>query len=441
MLNSDLSPGASAPFRPGRAWATVGVLIILFVLSNADRQILAMLVDPIKADLRISDVQIGLLQGFAFFLLYAIAGIPLGWAVDRFSPRMIILMGVLLWSICTTACGLASGFWGLFWARVGLGVGEASLTPAAYAIMGRIFPKERLGLPTSAYMASATVGPGVSFLLSGLVVAELAQRAPLEAPVIGELQAWQSTFIILGLPGVFLAFLAFTLPRVTLGRVQPGLVAEPASPFLREHWVLLISHFIAFALMGACVGTMLYWGPASYARVFQWRPDQIGPAFGLLFAIGGTFFVVSAGAVADRLFARGVKDAHFRVALTTSAVGICLLFVGLLLPNGLWNFALAGLGSIILIAWTGTGGASLQLIAPPHLRGRLIAMLLFANSIIASGFGPLAVGAIAEHVLHDPRQINVAMAATVAIAGPLGLLLLTATLPRYRALVNKTLTQ
>lgn len=423
---------------PAYAWYAVGVLVLLYIFSMADRQVIAMVVDPLKSDLGLSEIQVALLQGFAFVLLYATAGIPLGWAVDRYSPRLLIFQGVLFWSVCTMLCGLSTGFWSLFLARVGVGIGEATLTPAAYAIIGRSFPKDRIGLPTAIYMSNSVVGTGAAFALSGMIISGLSGMSPVRVPLIGELGVWQSTFILMGAPGLLLCLLALSLPR--FGN-EPGQIRAPITPmlpFIRTHWVLLSSHFVAFALIGSCVGTMLYWGPAAYARMFDWTPAEIGWKFGLTFAIGGPVCIIAAGAVADRLFRAGILDAHLKVPIATTAIGAVCLIIGLLLGDGRSSFALAGVGVVVMVAWAGPGGASLQLIAPPSLRGRLTAIWLLTNSLIGSAAGPLIVAAITEHVYRDPQRIGWAMVICITVAAPAGIGLLLLALPRVQRLLTQS---
>jgi MFS family permease len=204
MHNTSEEPGYP---RPAYAWYVVVILFLAFTVSYIDRQIISLLVDPIKADLGISDTQIGLLQGFAFTVFYTFAGIPLGRLADRKNRKIIITVGMFLWSLMTAACGLAKTFTHLFIARVGVGIGEASLSPAANSMITDYFPKDKRGKPVALYFMGVYVGVGLSFILGGMVISWVASTGEVVLPLVGELSAWQLTFMIVSIPGLLLVCL------------------------------------------------------------------------------------------------------------------------------------------------------------------------------------------------------------------------------------------
>ena len=207
-----LALSATAPWpSPLRAWYAVAVLVLAFVFSFVDRIVIALLVEPIKADLGISDFGIGLLQGFAFALFYALLGIPIGRLSDRVSRRGIIATGIAIWSLMTAACGLARSFFGLFLARVGVGVGEATLSPAAYSMISDYFPREQLGRALGVYQSGALLGAGIAFLVGGAAVQMLSVYDGQVLPVLGEVRMWQLAFFVVGLPGLLVALLMLTV--------------------------------------------------------------------------------------------------------------------------------------------------------------------------------------------------------------------------------------
>jgi MFS family permease len=196
---------------PLRAWYAVAVLVLAFVFSFIDRIVIALLVEPIKADLGISDFDIGLLQGFAFAIFYALLGIPIGRLSDRISRRGIIATGIAVWSLMTAACGLARSFFGLFLARVGVGVGEATLSPAAYSMISDYFPREKLGRALGVYQSGAMLGAGIAFLVGGAAVQLLSAYDGQVLPVLGPVRMWQLAFFAVGLPGLLIALLMLTV--------------------------------------------------------------------------------------------------------------------------------------------------------------------------------------------------------------------------------------
>ena len=195
MQTQSSPPTSVEPWpRPGIAWYAVVILVVAFIFSFVDRIIISMLVEPLKADLGLSDTQLGLLQGPAFALFYALVGLPIGRWADRYSRRAIIAWGISIWSVMTAVCGLARNFLQLFLARVGVGVGEAALSPAAYSMIADYFPREKLGRAVGVYQAGAFFGAGLSFLVGGLVIQAVAKAGEISLPVIGEVQAWQMVF-------------------------------------------------------------------------------------------------------------------------------------------------------------------------------------------------------------------------------------------------------
>ncbi len=185
--------------------------MLMYIFSFIDRTTISLIVEPMKRDLNISDTQIGMLQGLAFALLYTFLGLPIARLSDRFSRRAIIAAGVFIWSIMATLCGLARTAMQLFIARIGVGVGEAALSPAAYSIITDSFPRSRLGSAFGVYNIGITIGAGVAFLVGGIVVAAVSHAgASYTLPLFGEVRAWQMVFIVTGAPGILLPLLLLT---------------------------------------------------------------------------------------------------------------------------------------------------------------------------------------------------------------------------------------
>ena len=189
------------------AWTTVTILMIAYVLSFIDRQILNLLVEPIRRDLVISDTQMSLLMGLSFALFYTVCGIPLGRLADTRSRRGLIAIGVLFWSAATAACGTAKLYWQFLICRVGVGVGEAALSPAAYSLIADSFPPERRATAISVYSMGVYLGSGIAFLLGGLVIQFASAQGNVVLPVLGEVRPWQLIFLILGAAGVLFTLL------------------------------------------------------------------------------------------------------------------------------------------------------------------------------------------------------------------------------------------
>lgn len=186
------------------AWYVVFICMLAYIFSYVDRQILVLMIEPIKADLNLTDTQFSLLHGLAFSLFYALIGLPIVYLADRFSRPAIISMGIIIWSIATAACGLSKNFIQLFLSRMSVGVGEAVLSPAAYSIFSNLFSKRQLGRAVGVYSIGSFIGGGLAFLVGGYVISLLKGTTLVDIPILGMLRPWQVAFIIVGLPGVLI---------------------------------------------------------------------------------------------------------------------------------------------------------------------------------------------------------------------------------------------
>jgi len=428
---------ADPPYpSPAVGWYAVFVLLLMFMLSFTDRQIIALMAEPLQKDLGLTDVQLGLLQGFAFGLLYVFAGQFLGWATDRLSRRMLILGGVLVWSLSCVLSGLARGFTGLFAARLGVGVGEATLGPGAASMLSDLFPRDKLTLALGVFTLGANLGIALSFTLGGVIVGLLAGSGGYHVPLLGTLQAWQLTFILVGLPGLVLGWLLLTLPEpVRRGRLSDGgQFLKPLLALLARRPKLFACHFLGFSLNSVLGFAMLGWAPALLGRRYGWAPTEIGPAVGMVVGVCGISGSVSAGFIADHFFRRGVHDIQFR----TQA-----FYYGLMIPFSvlLWlapsaQLFLLGMGGIYFCSSSTVpqGSVTLQLVAPNELRGRLSS----AHGLVASilGFsGPLLVALLTEKVLHDRHAVGTSIAIVVGGCAAVGALCMLIGRRAYREAV------
>ena len=405
------------------------ILLILIVLSTLDRQIIALQVAPMKAALHLTDTQIGLLQGFAFGACYAVAGLPIGWAVDRFSRRGIAYLGVTIWSLASAACGLAGSFWQLFAARTFVGAGEASVNPTAVSLIGDLFPRDKLGAPMGVYAAGIYLGSGVALAVGGLVVAAFAGKAAIAFPLLGDVAPWQAVFIATGLPGVVLAFTAFALrdPRPSAAAVhRPERRSDGMVGFSRAHAALLFHSFIGFGLASFVFYALAAWTPAFLARSFGLPPGRVGWTWGLVVAATGIIGSLGGGALIDRAYRGGLRDA----CLVVPAIGALLAWPFIagayFMPGALPMLAMLAIG-LVLFGAIGPGSyAAWAQIAPPLLRGRVTAGFTLVTGLLGSGLGPVAVALVTDRVFHDEARVGASIAVVVSLALPaVAVLLLT----------------
>jgi MFS family permease len=435
--NPHAAPGNAWP-DPRQAWYATFVLMIAYTLSYVDRQILSMLVDPIKADLGISDTQIGLLQGFAFAVFYTLVGIPMGRLADRGDRRRIIAWGIFFWSLATALCGLAKTYWQLFLARVGVGVGEAALGPAAYSMLADYFPPERRSRALGVYSMGVYLGIGLAAIIGGAVVGALSARPPLQVPLLGELAAWQATFLIVGLPGLAVAIWAATLRepdrRVTASDTQVVVPLSQALAFLRANSRFFGAHFLGFSMLTLAFNAVVFWMAPYLMRVHGLTPAQFGTTLGVILAAGGALGVLTGGAFADLLRRRGVSSAELWPGVV-SAVAIT--------PLGIAT-AQAGNSDTALLVFAGfmffssfafaAAAAALQIVTPNRLRGQVSALYLFFVNLAGIGAGSFLTGWVNDAIFADPNRVGDSMAWIVGIAGPLAALLLLSGVPGYRRL-------
>ena len=296
--------------KPGYAWYVVGVLTLVYIFSFIDRQILNLLVRPIRRDLGITDFQMSLLMGFTFALFYTFFGIPLGRLADSRSRRTIIAAGFTVWSMMTAACGLAKNFLQMLLLRMGVGVGEAALSPAAYSIITDYFPPKRRATAISVYSMGIYIGSGIAFIVGGIVAGVASAQETWYLPLVGATRPWQVVFFIVGLPGVLLALLMYTVREpvrrgIRLRQTSYGKTSVARVPlrdvigYLGRNWTTFLCHNVGFALLSFSSYGSSAWIPTFFVRNHGWTESRAGQVYGWIIAIASTLGVVAGGRLAD----------------------------------------------------------------------------------------------------------------------------------------------
>ena len=404
---------------PVRGWHVLAVLMVLYMVSSLDRGLLSLLVKPVRHDLAITDLQMSLLLGVAFALFYAVCGLPIGWLVDRFSRRWILYFGISFWSIATIACGLSQTYSQLFLARMALGLGEASLGPAAHSIIADTFPKRQLATAMSVYTGGAVLGTGGSILLGGLAIGYLSHYSALDIPFLGSVRSWQAAFIILGVPGLVLAFAAFLIGEPSRAHLRKK--AAPLRPFLLMRWKVLVCFAVAFAGYAVALYGTFLWMPSHMERHFGWSAGRAGPVLGAVNLIAVSIGTIGGGIIVDKLATRGHKDAPLRVFFAAIALGAPVGAVGFLLDDPRGFLICVAWLELLTFSYVGYAAAAIQAISPPSLRGRMAGFYLLALALVGNGVGPLLIAFLAEHLFHDPAKLGDAVATTIAIVTPIAL--------------------
>lgn len=435
------SNAAQAYPNPTYAWTVVAVLLLATICSFIDRMILALLVEPIKADLGLSDTQIGILHGFAFAAFYALMGLPIGRIADRVHRRNVIVVGIVSWSVMTASCGLARNFATMFLARMGTAIGEATLSPCAYPLVADYFPKEKRSTPLSLVAVGPYFGGGLSFVLGGIVLAWVAGLEPISMPWVGALKPWQLTFMIVGLPGIAIALLVLLIVRepVRHERVAKETRDLPWSETFKFAWLhrkvfLLITAGAAFNIMIAYA--LNGWTPTLFVRVYGWEAARIGTVFGLIYMIFGSLGTFMGGYVGDWLYRRGRMDAYILTMLIFIPGAILLAFMPLVSSPEL-ALALLALGLLCLATGVALPITAILQVTPNEFRGQILAMYFFLLYVLGVGFGPVLVALLTDYFFQDTGAIGYSIALVAAITIPCNVAALWFCLKPYDRLLRQ----
>lgn len=409
----------------GQEWRAIAILLTINTLAYLDRQILTLLVDPIRADLGVSDVEIGFLQGLGFTLFYALCGPFIGWAVDRWRRREIISAGVLVWSVGTTASGFADSYSSLLVARFAVGGGEAALLPAAYSLISDLFDKPRLGRALSVFSLGAIFGSSLSYAVGGALVTLVTRYSGADGGLIAGFEQWQLVFLMIGMVGIPLAFAPFAFrdpPRRKVldeARTRDG---ADVSHF-RRHWRFYACHILGFSLFCSVGAAISAWSATYMMRDHGWSVAQSGALLGLKNLVASGLGMLGAGWLADWLTRRGWSDAHLRLylfALPVFAVAGLTAF----LAKDMW-LAFAGLAVVaIFTPFIAVAAAALQMATLPDQRGRVSAAFLLAYNLLGFGLGPAGVAYVSDHLFDGGDSLGAGMALAIAIVTPLVMLLM-----------------
>ena len=386
----------SGPDASPRAWFVCSVLLVLMILSHLDRAILALMVEPIKADLGLSDSRFGLLFA-AFAVFHAILGLPTGRWIDRRSRRAALTLGLSLWTAATMACGFVTGFGQLLVARVMVSAGETTLTPAGTSLIADLFPPARRGLALGIFTSGIYLGSALALVGGGLLLQHLTPGGLVVGPV--HLSGWRTVFVVaglLGFPALALLLLLREPPRADDHATVPASIMETlrvAGQIRRA----LLGHFFGFALISFAANAVASWLPAYLHRQFGWGPGTIGPIYGVVLIAFGPVGTISGGLLCDALKRRGRDDAPLIIGvlsvLGTLPFAIMLPFA----PSGSWAVgAAAGFVFFTSFNWAMAPGA-LAAIAPNRMRAQAVSAYLLVSNIVGVGLGPLVLAYASDH--------------------------------------------
>lgn len=418
---------------PTRAWVTVSILLVAYVLSFVDRQILNLLVGPIRADLGISDTQMSLLMGLSFAIFYTVAGIPLGRIADSKSRRGLIAWGVAFWSLATAACGLAQQYWHFILCRIGVGAGEAALSPAAYSLIADSFPADRRATAISVYAMGIYLGAGMAFLLGGIVVTWANAQGPMSLPILGVVRPWQLIFLVLGAAGLMFCLVLLAIKEPTRKGVGAG-VAVPlkeVGAYLLTIRKAVLCHNFGFACLSFASYGASAWIPTFFIRNHGLTPGEVGIYYGSLVMVAGSTGIVFGGRLADYLARRGYRDSNMRVGLL-AAVLTLLCNVVFLVDNMPLLWAIMFFNVFTVAMPFGVAPAAIQEIMPNAMRGQASAIYLFTITLIGLGIGPTAVAMVTDYVFMDDMAVRYSIFIVASVITVGAVILLWMGLKPYR---------
>ncbi|MBT0671006.1 MFS transporter [Novosphingobium profundi] len=388
----------------------VGMLFLAGILSVIDRAALNILVDPVRADLGISDEQIGLLQGLAFGLFYAFMGLPMGLLADRISRRNLIAGGIALWSLATIGSGLAQSFGWLFAARLLVGLGEAALGPAAISLIADLFAPERRGRPISVYMMGQGLANGIAISVTGILIAAAGTGAFAHLPLIAQLAPWRSVFVIFGSLGLVAAAALLLLTREparqdasTGGRARAPGAAEAA--YLWRNRAILVPLYLAFALVFTVGYGSMSWAPTMLIRSYGAEPGFLASFLGPVSMAFSAIGPLIGGTLLDRSMRSGKTMARFAILSIAPLFALPSIFAVLSHDLHLASVLVASSNAVFSVIGT-VMFATLQSVVPPRMRGSSISLTLVLNTILGASLGPLLVAMFTQRVLHDETMVG-----------------------------------
>ena len=372
------------------SWYSLGLLTLVYVFNYLDRTIIYILLPLIKKEMAFTDLQLALLGSMSFVIFFTVLGIPFGRLADRVVRKNMIAVGLAVWSLFSGLTGFANGFWSLLICRMMVGVGEATLGPAALSLLSDYFPPRVRATVQAIYSSGIAIGAGLAFFLGGW---------------LGQYYGWRVAFYALGFPGLAIAILVYLLREPPRGTTEVA-----ATKYTARDWKILFNsiplryHYLGYGAFGLAANNLSFWGATFVTRVYKLDLLTIGFYGGVLTLIAGVPGTILGGYLADKFkrFGRGGRML-FGALAALIAVPFWLLFIfsGNLLLLLIANLVLLALS----LVWLGPAAADVHDIAGPELRGLGIGVYFFAV-IIAYGIGSLVIGQLNDWLGATTNPLN-----------------------------------
>ena len=399
-----------------RAWYLVGILMVAHVISFIDRQVITLLIGPIRRDLQISDTEISLLMGFAFAIFYVAMAVPIARLSDSQSRKLIIIIGMTSWSVATAFCGLAKNYTQLFFARVGVGVGEATLTPAAYSMIADSFPEHKLGRALALYSIGIPVGAGLAGVLGGWAVQAISSAGTVNLPFVGTLHPWQLTFIAVAIPGLFLmCLMSLTIREPVRRDIKSQMNGQPVPfgsvlTFMWQNKKLFGSIFLGYAFAGTAFYGFLSWIPEFIRRTHDWDIGAAGMVFGAVYAVFGTAGTLTGGWVCDWMTRKGYVDAAIRACTIYFAIATPFMILTPLMPTMTWVIPTMAVMAFTMSLQQAMTPVAIQLITPNEMRAQATSIFFVASVLPGIALGATSVAMLTDLIFKDDYSIRYSLA-------------------------------
>jgi MFS family permease len=415
------------------AWFVVGVLVLANVSSWIDRQILTLLAPPIRRDLDLSLTEMSFLIGLPFAIFFSVMGLPIARLADRGNRRNIIAIGIAAWSVMTALCGLAGGFWRLLLARIGVGVGEASLQAPGTSLIADYFPRERFATAMSVYSMAIFIGAGLAYLIGGAVIGIASAQEMWNVPLIGATRPWQVVFLFVGLPGLLIAALMLAVREPERTQQQrAGVPLRVLFAWISQNLRTFVCLILGFAFSGAVNIGMAAWLATFLVQTHGLTEARAGFVMGILTLGLGTMGVLVGGLVSDAFERRGRSDGPMLVGIIGAAG---MLVFGTTYPLASSAKVVAVLLAVVnffaAFPW-GAASAGAAQIVPASMRAQGVALYAFVTSLVSAGLGPTAVAAVTDYVFHDDAKLPYALSIVTGVGMTVAILLFAFGRSAYR---------
>lgn len=425
-----MTANASTPAKPAAsetsayAWYVAGMLGFAYLISTMDRYILGVVAEDVKASLALTDYQLGILLGPSFVAMFVAASIPFGILTDITNRKAIISGGLLLWSLATAACGLASSFGELLVARLLVGFGEAALLPAAMSLIAAYFSKRHINRGVSIFTAGGSLGRMAGFLGGGLALTYFASAGTFTIPAFGEILPWQAVFLTAGALGVGAALLFFVTirePAREAGVRRPGSSFASGMAYLWRHKTAYAAIFVPMASVAAMGAILASWTVSFYVREHGLTAPDASMLIGMTSLILGPVVHIGGGWLNDRLGIRGVSGVH-PLVLGVILSAVPLSIAGFAGAPSIQIAALFYALSYSILAYGGpTGFTGCQLLTPERYRGVISSVFLIFFMLLGTGLGPFVVAAVSETVLGTESRLGFSITLTTLLFCGLGI--------------------